>query len=437
MAAAVVNPRERYARWVAPLCWLAVALEGFDLVVIGVVLPSLLADKSWGLTPNTASLVSVVGLLGVMAGALVVGTVSDYIGRRKTILWTVVAFSVLTLACAFATNPWLFGLLRFLAGLGLGGVLPTALALINEYAARGRGGAATTTMMTGYHVGAVLTALLGILVIERFGWQWMFVIGALPSLVLVPLMWRYLPESTAFLRARAGLVDRPSSETAPPTARTSAASPIKTLFHHGLGRSTIAFWITSFMGLLLVYGLNTWLPQIMKSAGYELGAALALLLVLNVGGVLGLLVAGRVADRIGNRRSTIGWFAAAAVFLALLSIKLPGIGIYVSVLLAGVFVFSAQVLVYAYVGHVYPASARGTAMGAASGVGRAGAITGPLIGGWLLTVGLAYPWGFYIFAAVAAIGAACIALVNRDPAPDEPMPLTEDEADQIGARTHR
>jgi MFS transporter, AAHS family, benzoate transport protein len=208
------------------------------------------------------------------------------------------------------------------------------------------------------------------------------------------------------------------------------------LFHRGLGRSTIAFWVTSFMGLLLVYGLNTWLPQIMKSAGYELGAALALLLVLNAGGVLGLLIAGRVADRIGNRRSTIAWFAAAALFLALLSVKLPGIGIYVSVLLAGVFVFSAQVLVYAYVGHVYPASARGTAMGAASGVGRAGAISGPLIGGWLLTVGLAYPWGFYIFAAVAAIGAVCIALVNRNPAPDEPMPLTEEEADRIGARPH-
>ena len=89
------------------------------------------------------------------------------------------------------------------------------------------------------------------------------------------------------------------------------------MFHRGLGRSTIAFWVTSFMGLLLVYGLNTWLPQIMKSAGYELGAALALLLVLNAGGVLGLLIAGRVADRIGNRRSTIAWFAAAAaLFLA-------------------------------------------------------------------------------------------------------------------------
>jgi AAHS family benzoate transporter-like MFS transporter len=435
MAAAVVNPRERYAGWVAPLCWMAVALEGFDLVVLGVVLPSLLTDRSWGLTPNTASLVSVVGLIGVMAGALIVGTVSDYIGRRKTMLWTVIAFSVLTLACAFATNPWFFGLLRFLAGLGLGGVLPTALALINEYAARGRGGTATTNMMTGYHVGAVLTALLGILVIERFGWHWMFVIGALPAVVLVPLMWRFLPESTAFLRARAGLMDRPRADATQQATPRGSGNPIGTLFHHGLGRSTVAFWITSFMGLLLVYGLNTWLPQIMKSAGYELGAALALLLVLNAGGVLGLLVAGRVADRIGNRRSTIGWFAAAALFLALLSIKLPGIGIYVSVLLAGVFVFSAQVLVYAYVGHVYPASARGTAMGAASGVGRAGAISGPLIGGWLLTAGLAYPWGFYIFAAVAAIGAVCIALVNRDPAPDEPMPLTEEESDRINTPT--
>jgi AAHS family benzoate transporter-like MFS transporter len=424
-----VDPRARYAGWVAPLCWLAVALEGFDLVVLGVVLPALLNEPGWGLTPNTASLVSVVGLVGVMVGALTIGTISDYIGRRQTMLWTVISFSILTLLCAFAPNPWIFGLLRFLAGLGLGGVLPTALALINEYASRGRGGTATTNMMTGYHVGAVLTALLGIIIIEPLGWHWMFIVGALPALVLVPLMWRYLPESAAFLRVRAGLADPTATRTTP-----AKANPISTLFHHGLGRSTIAFWVTSFMGLLLVYGLNTWLPQIMKSAGYQLGAALALLLVLNAGGVAGLLVAGRVSDRIGNRRSTIVWFALAALFLALLSIKLPGVGIYVSVFLAGVFVFSSQVLVYAYVGHVYPASARGTAMGTASGVGRAGAISGPLIGGWLLTVGLAYPWGFYIFAVVAAIGAVCIALVNRNPAPDEPLPLTEDEADHIGVR---
>jgi MFS family permease len=422
------DPRARYSGWVAPLCWTAVALEGFDLVVLGVVLPALLQEPGWGLTPNTASLVSVVGLVGVMLGAMAVGAISDIIGRRQTVVWTVIIFSVLTLACAFAPNPFIFGLLRFLAGLGLGGVLPTAVAMVNEFARTGRGGTATTTLMTGYHVGAVATALLGILLIPRYGWESMFIIGALPALVLVPLLLKYLPESNAFLRARAGL-DSPAGGAA-----KRSKNPVGILFQHGLARSTIAFWITSFMGLLLVYGLNTWLPQIMRSAGYELGAALALLLVLNVGAVIGLLIAGKVADRIGNRRSTIAWFAGAALFLALLSIKLPGIGVYVSVLLAGMFVFSAQVLVYAYISHLYPAVVRATAVGAASGFGRLGAISGPLIGGWLLTVGLAYPWGFYIFAVVAALGALSIMLVNRDPAPDEPLPVDEDEADHVGER---
>jgi MFS transporter, AAHS family, benzoate transport protein len=158
--------------------------------------------------------------------------------------------------------------------------------------------------------------------------------------------------------------------------------------------------------------------------------------VLNVGAIIGLLAAGRIADRAGNRRATIAWFTLGAIFLALLSIKLPGIGIYVSVLLAGVFVFSGQVLVYAYISHVYPTEARGTALGTASAVGRIGAIAGPVLGGILLTAGLAYPWGFYIFAVVALIGALCIAAVNRDPAPDEPLPDTEEEAEHIGERAY-
>jgi benzoate transport len=426
-ANAPTDPRKKYAGWVAPLCWTAVALDGYDLVVIGVVIPALLKEPGWGVTPNTAALISTVGLIGVMIGAIFVGAISDVIGRRRTIVWTVIIFSLLTLACAFAPNPFVFGALRFLAGLGLGGVLPTAIAMINEFAPVGAGSTATTRMMTGYHVGAVATALLGILLIEQYGWHAMFVAGALPALVLVPLLVKFLPESEAYLRARAGLVAQSARGAAKPNR-----NPIGVLFHHGFARSTIAFWITSFMGLLLVYGLNTWLPQIMRSAGYALGAALALLLVLNVGAIVGLLIAGNVADRIGKRRSTVGWFTGGALFLALMSVKLPGIGVYVSVFLAGMFVFSAQVLVYAYVSHLYPAGARATALGSASAVGRLGGIAGPLIGGWLLTAGLAYPWGFYIFALVAAIGAVSILLVNRDPAPDEPLPITEEEADHIG-----
>jgi MFS family permease len=390
------DPTRERAGWVAPLAWSSVALEGFDLVVLGVVLSPMLRDGVWGLTPNAGALISSVGLVGVMVGAIAIGTVTDIIGRRRTMLITVTGFSVLTLLCAFAPDPWTFGALRFLAGLGLGGVLPVAIALVNEYAKVGKGGGATTVLMTGYHVGAVITALLGIVVIPALGWRAMFVIGALPALVLVPLIVRYLPESASFLQEKA----------------RERHNPVAILFGGGYLRATIAFWVTSFMGLLLVYGLNTWLPEIMRSAGYELGAALALLLVLNVGAILGLLVAGQVANRIGVRPAVLAWFVAAALFLAVLSIRLPGIGVYVGVLLAGVFVFSAQVLVYAYVSQLYPAAARGTAIGAASGVGRFGAISGPLIGGALLTAGIAYPWGFYVFAVVAAIGAISVAAVG-------------------------
>ncbi|MCS7479991.1 MFS transporter [Umezawaea endophytica] len=376
-------------RWVLPLSWSAVLLDGFDLVVLGTVLPVLLQEKVWGLNPASASIVSTVGLVGMMLGALTMGTVTDVIGRRKALMLAVAGFSFFTLLCAFAPSVFVFGLLRFLAGLGLGGCLPTAIALVNEFSHADRRGRSTTFIMTGYHVGAVITALLGIVVIPSFGWRALFVIGAAPALVLVPLMWRHLPESRVF-------------EPAP------VKDVIGSLFKPGLVRATLAFWVASFMGLLLVYGLNTWLPQIMRAAGYPLGAALSLLLTLNVGAVIGLLVAGYVADRFGIRRSTIAWFAIAAVALALLSVKLPGVGVYVAVLVAGCFVFSAQVLVYAYVGRVYADANRATGLGWTAGVGRVGAICGPLLGGALLTAGVAYPWGFYAFALVAALGAGAV-----------------------------
>ncbi|MCG8921391.1 aromatic acid/H+ symport family MFS transporter [Lentzea sp. CC55] len=375
-------------KWVLPLCWTAVLLDGFDLVVLGTVIPTLLQEGV--LTTASASAVSTAGLVGMMLGALVIGTVTDVIGRRKVMIWAVAGFSVFTLACAVAQDATTFGVFRFLAGLGLGGCLPTAIALVNEARPR-QGGRATTLIMTGYHVGAVITALLGIVLIPDLGWRSLFVVGALPALVLIPLMVKHLPETVA--------------------RKAPALEAVGSLFKPGLRKATIAFWVASFMGLLLVYGLNTWLPQIMRSAGYELGAALALLLTLNIGAVVGLVIAGAVADRIGVRTAAIGWFGAAVVFLALLSIKLPGFGVYVAVFSAGCFVFSAQVLVYAYAGRVYEEN-RATGIGWAAGVGRLGAISGPLLGGALLTAGLAHPWGFYAFALVAALGATAVGAIG-------------------------
>lgn len=383
--------------WVRPLCWSAVLLDGFDLVVLGTITPVLLSDKVWGYTPATAAVVSTAGLAGMTLGALTIGTVTDLIGRRRALLMAVAGFSFFTLLCAFAPSAGTFGVLRFLAGLGLGGCLPTAITLVTEYSPKGRNGGPTTLVMTGYHVGAVLTALLGILVIPSLGWRAMFVIGAAPALVLLPLMLKYLPESPSFNREEAN----------------QGLEPVKSLLRTEFRRPTLAFWVTSFMGLLLVYGLNTWLPQIMREAGYPLGAALSLLLVLNLGAVAGLLVAGRIADKVALRPVTLGWFVGATITLALLSIRLPSVILYVVVLLAGVFVFAAQVLVYAYVGRMYPAANRATSLGWTAGVGRLGAIAGPILGGALLSAGLAFPWGFYAFALVGGFAAVAVSFVER------------------------
>jgi MFS family permease len=189
----------RAAGWVAPLCWIAVLLDGFDLVVVGTVVPTLRTPEEWALSGTGATAVITIGLVGMMVGALTIGTLTDLVGRRKALIGAVVSFSLFTLLCAFAPNATVFGLLRFLAGVGLGGCLPTAIAMVNEFTRAGRSGRATTTIMTGYHVGAVATAALAIVVVDSIGWRWMFVIGALPALVLVPLMVRHLPESPAYL----------------------------------------------------------------------------------------------------------------------------------------------------------------------------------------------------------------------------------------------
>jgi AAHS family benzoate transporter-like MFS transporter len=223
----------RAAGWVAPLCWIAVLLDGFDLVVVGTVIPTLRTPEEWALSGSGATAVITIGLVGMMIGALTIGTLTDLVGRRKALIGAVASFSLFTLLCAVAPNATIFGLLRFLAGLGLGGCLPTAIAMVNEFTRAGRSGRATTTIMTGYHVGAVATAALAIVVVDSIGWRWRFVIGALPALVLVPLMLRHLPESAAYLlahgrRAEAEEVARRHGlqlESAPPPRTPARRAP--------------------------------------------------------------------------------------------------------------------------------------------------------------------------------------------------------------------
>ncbi|MDQ0380986.1 MFS transporter [Amycolatopsis thermophila] len=383
--------------WTAVLCWLTVLLEGYDLVALGATIPTLLKTGHLGFTAAGATAVATVSLVGVAVGAAALGPLTDRFGRRVMLIGSVLLFSVFTLVLPLAPNVATFGVFRFVAGMGLGACMPVALTVMSENLPARRRASASTFTMTGYHVGAVLTSLLALAAVEN--WHVLFYGGGIAGLVVVPIMWWRLPESAAYLEAK----QRPDAEK----------FSLRDLLGPKFRRVSVAVWTGSFMGLLLVYGLNTWLPQLMRTAGYPLSTSITLLLVLNIGAVIGLVLAGVIADRFGIRPIARIWFGAGAVLLALLSLKI-GNSVVLNglVLLTGVFVFSAQVLIYGYVAHAFPAQARGTALGVTSAVGRLGSIVGPFVTGALVTAGVAYPWGFYFFAIVAALGLGAILLLG-------------------------
>ncbi|WP_264355453.1 MFS transporter [Pseudarthrobacter sp. MM222] len=397
---------DRSSRWPVWLCWLAMVLDGFDLVVLGTVIPTLIKTQELGFDAVGATLAATISLVGVGLGALFIAPLSDRLGRRRLLIACVAWFSLFTLAIVIAPNVLVFSIFRLLAGLGLGACLPAALAYMNDYATKaGSAGRSTTRTMTGYHVGAVLTALLALLLIPN--WRMMFVIGGLAGLALLPFLWFKLPESLPPVRQAAEPVQAASF-------RDLAKKPYPVV--------AVGVGIASFMGLLLVYGLNTWLPQLMASAGYSIAAGIGQLLVLNVGAVVGLVAAGILADKHGAKRVVLLWFGLSAVLLAVLSIKLQNeLLLNAAVFVTGVFVFSSQVLVYAWVSQLFPSRLRATALGYSAGVGRLGAILGPAVTGTLVAAGIAYPWGFYVFAAAAVIAVAALAIVPQRISHAEPL----------------
>jgi len=408
---------------VIAVCFATIVFDGYDLVVYGTTVPSILAYQDWGVSPAQAGAIGSYALVGMLIGALVSGAVTDQIGHRKVLLVCITWFSVVMALTWLAPNAEIFGLLRFIAGLGLGGVVPTAIALTVEYSAPERRQLNNAVMYSGYSVGGIGAALLGLALLPEQDFRLLYLIGALPLIVVLPIAWKYLPESVAFLiskgrtdEARA-LADRFGLDYAVVASRVEKEAEqvgrwqAKALFSREYLRATLLFAAASFCGLLLVYGLNTWLPQIMRKAGYDLGSSLAFLLVLNAGAVIGAIGASRIADRIGIRPVAITAFLCAAVSVILLSFSQPTALLFFLVAVAGLGSVGTQILVNGYVATYYPDNLRATALGWSLGVGRTGAIAGPILGGLVAGSALGYQWNFYLFALVAAVGVLFIAAV--------------------------
>ncbi|MEH6944331.1 MFS transporter [Bacillus sp. JJ722] len=402
---------------------LLMLFDGYDLTIYGAVVPTLMNE--WGISAVQAGIYGSYALFGMMFGALIFGTLADKLGRKKIILICVFIFSLFMLLTGFAPSPEMFGLFRFITGLGLGGMMPNVIGLISEYSPEGMRSRMIATIMVGYSIGGVVAAFLSMVFISIFGWESLFFFGALPLLFL-PFLVKLLPDSVGTLIAKndhkeiQDILVKVNSTYQPAVNETFVlnkpkqdSSPVKELFTQNRALLTVVIWLTYIMSLLMIYGLNTWLPKFMNEAGFPLGSSLSFLLALNVGATVGAILMGWVADRWGVGKALILFFVIAAVTITSLGYATNMTLLYILVALAGAATVGTQNLTHSYTSQFYPITMRSTALGWALGVGRIGAILGPTIGGFLLASNLTLQLNFMAFALPGVIAALSVFLANQ------------------------
>lgn len=430
-------------------CWLAILAEGYDVGVLGAILPALAEYKEWDLSPLALGGLGSYALIGMLIGALFIGTLSDLVGRKKMLLASMAIFTLTQAGAAWAPTPEIFGLFRLIGGLGMGGVIPVAAALTIEYSAPNKRSFNYGLMYSGYSLGIVAAALAALFVLPLGGWRAVVAIGAAP-VVLIPIIWKFLPESLEFLESKGRRTEakalasklriadyKPVVQVAP--AAGVQADPwwktITTMFSRKYLRSTVFFWISLFCGLVLVYGLNTWLPSIMKKAGYDLGSSLTFLLVFSLASAIGGLLLGRAADKYGKKLILVTFYILGGLGIMLLVFPNTMVVNLLFVAFAGVGSISTSLVLTGYIADYYPAKVRGTATGWALSFARLGAISGPLIGGWIAGSKLPFEANFAVFAGIAVLAAGSVAMIPK-PQPEVPVPAgsADPEDASVGAR---
>ena len=404
----------RFQAGVLLLCGLCVIMDGFDVQAMGYVAPAIIHD--WGVSKASLGPVFGAGLFGMLVGSLLFSLLADRIGRRPVLIAATLFFSVCMLATPSATSLFQLELIRFITGLGLGAVMPNAMALAGEYSPARRRVTLMMLVSCGFTVGAVAGGLLSAALIPAFGWHSVFYVGGAVPLVIGLLMLVYLPESLQFLVLR-GKVEQVGKWLAriDPQLRIDAGTrylvnekqragaSVAQLFREGRARTTLLLWVVNFMNLLNLYFLSNWLPSIAKDAGLSTQTAVLAGTVLQVGGTIGTLTMGQWIDRAGFQRVLVPSFLVAAVAIALIGRADASLALlFCAIFVTGFCIVGGQPAVNALAAQYYPTTLRSTGIGWSLGVGRIGSIVGPVLGGQL--IGMNWPnSSIFLLVAVPAL----------------------------------
>ncbi|MBA5637675.1 MFS transporter [Duganella sp. LX20W] len=437
------QPFARFQKTILALCFLIVAIDGFDTASIGFIAPALRAE--WHISAAALAPLFGAGLFGLMAGALLLGPLADRIGRKPVLLVSVGFFGLTCLLSAFATDMQSLLVLRFLTGLGLGGAMPSAITLTSEYCPQARRATLVTTMFCGFTIGSAFGGLVAAQMLSTIGWRGVLGIGGALPLLLLPVLMLALPESLRWLvlkgrkpasarriaaRIAPALRDTPALVV---SDRKAVGSPVAALFRDGLLGGTLLLWLTFFMSLLIVYLLSSWLPTLLTKAGHGLSQASFISSAMQIGGTVGAIVLGRLMDRFRPHNVLGVAYLAAAGFIVLVAAAASTVALLVvAVFAVGFCVSGSQVGANALAAAFYPTASRATGVSWASAVGRSGSVLGSMVGGLLLSLQLSNETIFYLLAVPSLIAAAAMTamgVITRARASTAiPHPLTLSES---------
>ena len=392
-----------YQKAITLLAAIAVIFDGFDIQILGFAIPSIM--KEWHVARAAFAPIAALGLAGMAFGSPFAGYCGDRFGRRITLIGCVVLFGMATVATAFCSTLTELGFLRVLAGIGVGGALPNASALVAEFAPLRRRAMAVTLTIVCVPLGGMTAGLVAARVLPALGWHALYMIGGAAPLVFALVLLVALPESPRYL---ARSLEKHNDAAGP--------GDLRALLSPAHRRDTLAIWLAFFSCLNGVYLVFGWLPSMLASKGLDVVTASSGLAAYNFGGVLGVLLIALIVTAVGSRGPLL-WASIAGCVSALIlqfvhigpgsdhTLLIGGIGLH------GLFVNAVQTTMYALASHVYPTRVRATGIACAAAVGRAGAMVSSLGGAAIIQ------WGsgpFLMWMAVAMAGTFVgIALVRN------------------------
>ncbi|MBV8844280.1 MAG: MFS transporter [Bryobacterales bacterium] len=407
------------------LCGLCLFMDGFDTQAIAYVAPTIV--REWNIQRSALGVVLSAAPFGVLIGSLLFSMIADRIGRRPVLIGVTLYYAILTLITARAASVNQLLAIRFIAGIGLGGIMPNAVSLVGEYSPRRARVPVMMVVGNCFSAGAAIGGFVAAQLIQSYGWRSVFYFGGSIPLAISLVMLFALPESLHFLAVREKSLHKirrwlqridPSAPAGESTRyvlteKAHRGVPWVQLFHEGRALGTVLIWLLNFMNLLNLYFLTLWLPTVVADIGYSAPVAVRVGATLQLAGAIGAFLQGWLIHRFGFVPVLATGFGLATLNIAL--IGYPGISLallVVVVSIAGLGVVGGQSGVNAFSATFYPTDIRSTGVGAGLGVGRVGAIVGPYLGGQLIALHWTNQQLFLASAVPALISAIVMAALH-------------------------